>query len=55
MPTVMRRMLLFIAVAGAVAYATAAVRTRRAERFQDQKALSTWEGEGGSPLPDGAA
>ena len=49
----MRRMLMFVAVAGAVAYVTALMQARRAERAQDAKAVSTWEGEGGSPQPNG--
>lgn len=48
----MRRLMLFIAVAGAVAYIAHAVCQGRRERAQDDEAVSTWENEGGAPLSD---
>jgi hypothetical protein len=44
----MRRLLLVIAVAGAVAYIVAVCQSRRAQKAQDEEAVSTWENEGGA-------
>jgi len=48
----MRRLMLFIAIAGAVAYVTAVYQARTHRRSQDEEAVSAWENEGGAPLPE---
>ena len=48
----MRRLMLFIAVAGAVAYIAHTLAQARGNRAQDDEAVSTWENEGGAPLSD---
>jgi hypothetical protein len=49
----MRRLLLGIAVAGAVAYIVVVCGNRRAQRAQDEEAVSTWENEGGAAPAEG--
>jgi hypothetical protein len=44
----MRRLMLMLAVAGAVAYIVVTCQSRRAQRAQDEEAVSTWENEGGA-------
>jgi hypothetical protein len=44
----MRRLILGIAVAAAVAFIVVAYRTRWAEEAQDEEAVDTWENEGGA-------
>jgi len=48
-----RRLMLGIAVAGAVAYIVVACRTRRGQKAQDAEAVSTWENEGGAAPAEG--
>ncbi|MGA8708214.1 MAG: hypothetical protein WB646_14645 [Steroidobacteraceae bacterium] len=49
----MRRLILFITVAAAVAYIAHAVcQGRRREKAHEDEAVSTWENEGGAPLSD---
>jgi hypothetical protein len=49
----MRRLVLFIAIAGAVAYITAVCQVQRRKKAQDEEATGAWENEGGAPVREG--
>ena len=49
----MRRLVLFIAIAGAVAYIAAVCQVQRRKKAQDEEAAGAWENEGGAPVREG--
>jgi hypothetical protein len=51
----MRRLILGIAVAAAVAFIVVAYRTRALQDEQDEEAVDTWENEGGAAPAEGLA
>jgi hypothetical protein len=51
----LRRLMLAIAVAGAVAYIVVACRDRRTQRIEEEEAVDAWENEGGAAPAEGPA
>jgi hypothetical protein len=51
----MRRLILGIAVAAAVAFVVAVYRTRALQEARDEEAVDTWENEGGAAPAEGLA
>jgi hypothetical protein len=49
----MRRLVLFIAIAGAVAYITAVCQAQRRKKAENEEATGAWENEGGAPVREG--
>jgi hypothetical protein len=49
----MRRLVLFIAIAGAVAYIAAVCQVQRRKKAEDEEAAGAWENEGGAPVREG--
>jgi hypothetical protein len=49
----LRRLMLAIAVAGAVAYIVVVCRARRTQRAEDEEAVGAWENEGGAAPAEG--
>jgi hypothetical protein len=51
----MSRLMLVLAVAGAVAYTVVACQSRRTQRVEDEEAVGAWENEGGAAPAGGPA
>jgi hypothetical protein len=51
----MSRLMLVLAVAGAVAYIVVACQARRTQRVEDEEAVGAWENEGGAAPAGGPA